>query len=89
MGEPLTVIDVDLLGPLIFNHVRLVAINRSSRVCPSIILQSLHFKFSLNFTSIAIWNRNRVVVMTSFSVWGINAAFFIQGTSHYPPSMDD
>ena len=81
-------IDVDLLGPLIYNHVRLIVINRSSRVCPSIILQSPHVRSSLNFTSIAIWNRNRVVVMTSFSVWGINAAFFIQGTSRHPSSMD-
>ena len=86
--NPLHFIVIDVLGFLIFNHVCLVAINCPSRVCPSMILQSSHVRFSLKFASIAIWNRNRIVVITSFSLWGINAAFFIQGTSRHPPSTD-
>ena len=82
-ANPLHLIVIDLLGFLIFNHVRLVAINCPSRVRPSssMSLQSPHIRFSLKFARIAIWNRNRVVVVASFSLWGINAAFFVQGTS--------
>jgi len=86
MGEPLHLIVTDVLGSLIFNHVCLVAINCPSRVCPFMILQSRQIGFSLKFASIAIWNRNRVVVIASFSLWGINAAFFIQGTSRHSQS---
>jgi hypothetical protein len=31
--------------------------------------------------SIAIWNRNKVVIAISFIVWGTNVAFLIQGKS--------
>jgi len=86
--NPLHFIVIDVLGFLIFNHVRLVAINCPSRVCPSTILQSPHVRFSLKFASIAIWNRNRIVVITSFTLWGINAVFFIQGKSCHPSSTE-
>jgi hypothetical protein len=28
--------------------------------------------------SIAIWNKNKIVVATAFSIWVINGAFFLQ-----------
>jgi len=32
-------------------------------------------------TSVAIWNKNTVVVAIASMIWGINSAFFIQGDS--------
>jgi len=41
----------------------------------------------MKFARIAIWNKNRVVVVMSIGVWGINAALSIQGGSLLPSSM--
>jgi hypothetical protein len=35
----------------------------------------------MEVVSIAIWNRNRLVMAISLIVWGINVAFLIQGKS--------
>jgi len=31
--------------------------------------------------SVAIWNKNKVVVAIASTIWGINSAFFFQGNS--------
>ncbi len=37
----------------------------------------------MNDPSIAIWNKNRVVVAISLGVWMINVGFLIQGESEW------
>ena len=38
--------------------------------------------------SIAIWNRNKMVMAMAICLWGINAAFFVQ-CELVPPSLED
>jgi hypothetical protein len=43
----------------------------------------------IEITSIAIWNRERVVVAMAITVWVVNVAFLVQGKSPLStPSRD-
>jgi hypothetical protein len=57
------------------------AVNRASRVCPVLPLSSSRMQRQelIRASSIAIWNKIRVVTAISFGVWVTNIAFLIQG----------
>ena len=65
----------------ILDFVGLDAIDCSTRVRPR---QLFHNVPKLRFFRIAIWNKSRAVVTAAIVVWGINAAFSIQGRSLIP-----
>src|SRR6202789_3263790 len=60
---------------------RRFAVNRASRVCPVLPYSSSRMQRQelIKASSIAIWNKNRVVAAISLGVWVINIAFLIQG----------
>lgn len=86
--ERLVLIVIFLLGFCLLDYVRLFAINCSSRVCPRQHFYYLtipplppQLRCLSRFFSIAIWNRNKVVVATAIGVWVIDVGFFLQGKS--------
>ena len=59
------------------------AVDRASHVCHRPILCFPFFRDQtlMDDFSMAIWNKNRVVVAISLGVWTANVAFLIQGES--------
>lgn len=80
-GNTYDAIVIVFLGFRLFDDVHLLTIDCPSRVCPR---QHLHdatiFRNQtfIEVVRIAVWNRNKVAVVTAIILWVINAAFFIQ-----------
>jgi hypothetical protein len=63
---------------------RCLAVDCSSHVCLDLHLRSTIIFAELiliGASSIAIWNRKKVIVAMAITLWGINVAFLIEGRS--------
>lgn len=69
-----------LIDPCLPVFHRRFAVNRASRVCAVLPFSSRRQRQEfIKVSSIAIWNKNRVVAAISLGVWVTNIAFIIEG----------